>query len=73
MRWQDIRRSSLSGSYGCSGNQCVDVELYSALVDSTIHNRVMKAFNQKKRDEGKAHRTAVGAVCRKLCSQCFLY
>lgn len=33
---------------------------------ATIHNPVMKAFYQKKRDEGKAHRTAVGAVCRKL-------
>ena len=33
---------------------------------STLYNPVMKAFYQKKRDEGKAHRTAVGAVCRKL-------
>ena len=31
-----------------------------------LHNPVMKAFYQKKRDEGKAHRTSVGAVCRKL-------
>ena len=33
---------------------------------ATLYNPVMKAFYQKKRDEGKAHRTAVGAVCRKL-------
>ena len=33
---------------------------------ASLHNPVMKAFYQKKRDEGKAHRTAVGAVCRKL-------
>ena len=33
---------------------------------ATLHNPVMKIFYQKKRNEGKAHRTAVGAVCRKL-------
>jgi hypothetical protein len=30
------------------------------------HNEEMKAYYQRKRAEGKAHGTALGAVCRKL-------
>jgi hypothetical protein len=30
------------------------------------HNEALKAYYQKKRGEGKAHGTALGAGCRKL-------
>ena len=44
----------------------------SALI-ATRCDPVFKAFYEKKRREGKAHGTALGAVSRKLLYTCLLY
>ena len=36
------------------------------------HNDELKAYYAKKRAEGKAHGTALGAVCRKLLVRVFV-
>jgi transposase len=41
--------------------------LFQAALVASNHDPVFKAFYQKKRDEGKHHLTAIGAVARKLC------
>lgn len=40
--------------------------VWLASMTAAFHDPVMSAFYQKKRAEGKPHRTAIGAVCRKM-------
>lgn len=40
--------------------------IWLASMTAAFHDPIMSAFYQKKRAEGKAHRTAIGAVCRKM-------
>ena len=48
------------------GSPYLRLALWLAASMAIIHNDEMKAYYHKKRSEGKAHCTAVGAVCRKL-------
>lgn len=40
--------------------------VWLAAMTAAFHDPVMSEFYQKKRAEGKPHRTAIGAVCRKM-------
>lgn len=46
--------------------------LWLASTAALLHDESLKAYYQKKRDEGKHHGTALGAVCRKLLSRIFV-
>jgi transposase len=46
--------------------------LWMAATAALLHDDSLKAYYQKKRDEGKHHGTALGAVCRKLLSRIFV-
>lgn len=48
------------------GSPYLRLALWQAASMSILHNEELKAYYRKKRDEGKAHGTALGAVCRKL-------
>jgi transposase len=48
------------------GSPYLRLALWQAASMSIQHNPEMRAYYQKKRAEGKAHGTALGAVCRKL-------
>ena len=41
--------------------------LFQAALVASVHDPVFKAYYQKKREQGKHHLTAIGAVARKLC------
>lgn len=45
--------------------------LFQAALVAAFHDPVFSAFYQKKRNEGKHHLTAIGAVARKLCNTIF--
>lgn len=45
--------------------------LFQAALIAAFHDPVFSAFYQKKRNEGKHHLTAIGAVARKLCNTIF--
>ena len=46
--------------------------LWLAATAALLHDPSLKAYYQKKRDEGKHHGTALGAVCRKLLARIFV-
>jgi transposase len=46
--------------------------LWMAAVAGLLHDPSLKAYYQKKRDEGKHHGTAVGAVCHKLLARIYV-
>jgi len=46
--------------------------LWCAATTAILHDPSLKVYYQKKRDEGKHHGTAVGAVCRKLLGRIFV-
>lgn len=46
--------------------------LWLAATAALLHDPSLKAFYQKKRDEGKHHGTALGAVCHKLLARIFV-
>lgn len=46
--------------------------LWLAATAALLHDQSLKDYYQKKRDEGKHHGTAVGAVCRKLLARIFV-
>jgi transposase len=48
------------------GSPYLRLALWQAASMAIRHNEELKAYYQKKRKEGKAHGTALGAVCRKL-------
>jgi transposase len=48
------------------GSPYLRLALWQAASMAIQHNEEMKAYYQRKRAEGKAHGTALGAVCRKL-------
>ena len=48
------------------GSPYLRLALWQAASMAIRHNEELKAYYQKKRSEGKAHGTALGAVCRKL-------
>lgn len=48
------------------GSPYLRLALWQAASMAIRHNEELKAYYHKKRDEGKAHGTALGAVCRKL-------
>jgi transposase len=48
------------------GSPYLRLALWQAASMSILHNEELKAYYHKKRAEGKVHRVAVGAVCRKL-------
>jgi transposase len=62
-----------SGQYNASqmhmskrGSPYLRLALWQAASMAIHHNKELQAYYQKKRREGKAHGTALGAVCRKL-------
>ena len=48
------------------GSPYLRLALWQAASMAIRHNEELKVYYQKKRSEGKAHGTALGAVCRKL-------
>ena len=46
--------------------------LWCAATAAILHDPSLKTYYQKKRDEGKHHGTALGAVCRKLLGRIFV-
>jgi len=48
------------------GSAYLRLALWQAASMSLLHNEELKKYYDKKRKEGKAHRVALGAVCRKL-------
>jgi transposase len=46
--------------------------LWMAATAALLHDQSLKTYYQKKRDEGKHHGTALGAVCRKLLARIFV-
>lgn len=48
------------------GSPYLRLALWQAASMSMLHNDELKEYYRKKRKEGKAHGTALGAVCRKL-------
>lgn len=46
--------------------------LWLAATAALLHDPSLKAYYQKKRDEGKHHGTALGAVCHKLLARVFI-
>jgi transposase len=46
--------------------------LWQAAFMATQHDPQLRAYYQRKRDDGKAHGTAVGAVCRKLLHRIYI-
>jgi transposase len=48
------------------GSPYLRLALWQAASMSLLHNPELKLYYDKKRAEGKAHRVAIGAVCRKL-------
>ncbi len=46
--------------------------LWLAATAAILHDPSLKAYYQKKRDEGKHHGTALGAVCHKLLARIFV-
>ncbi|NOH04080.1 MAG: IS110 family transposase [Chloroflexi bacterium] len=48
------------------GSPYLRLGLWQAASMSIIHNEELKLYYQKKRSEGKPHRVAIGALCRKL-------
>lgn len=46
--------------------------LWLASTAALLHDESLKAYYQKKRDDGKHHGTVLGAVCRKLLSRIFV-
>jgi transposase len=48
------------------GSPYLRLALWQAASMAVRHNEELKTYYQKKRKEGKAHGTALGAVCRKL-------
>ena len=46
--------------------------LWLAATAALLHDPSLKAYYQKKRDEGKHHGTALGAVCHKLLARIFI-
>lgn len=69
---------SQSGEYQSSsskmskrGSPYLRKALFNAALIAAFHDPVFSAFYQKKRNEGKHHLTAIGAVARKLCNTIF--
>lgn len=65
---------SQSGEYECTNNHMskrgspyLRKALFRAAFTASNHDPVFKAYYQKKRQEGKHHNVALGAVARKLC------
>ncbi len=54
------------------GSPYLRLALWQAASMSILHNEELKEYYHKKRKEGKAHGTAVGAVCRKLLIRIFV-
>jgi transposase len=54
------------------GSPYLRLALWQAASMSIQHNEELKAYYEKKRAEGKAHGTALGAVCRKLLVRVFV-
>jgi transposase len=46
--------------------------IWQAATIAAIHDPELKAYYQKKRKQGKAYGTAIGAVCRKLLVRIFV-
>ena len=70
---------SQSGEYQSSNNKMskrgspyLRKALFNAAMIAAFHDLVFSAFYQKKRNEGKHHLTAIGAVARKLCNTIFV-
>jgi transposase len=54
------------------GSHYLRLGLWQAASMSILHNEELKVYYKKKRKEGKAHRVAVGAVCRKLLTRVYV-
>ena len=54
------------------GSPYLRLALWQAASMALQHNDELKAYYDKKRAEGKAHGTALGAVCRKLLARIFV-
>ena len=54
------------------GSPYLRLALWQAASMAVLHNEELKTYYEKKRAEGKAHGTAIGAVCRKLLVRVFV-
>ena len=66
-----VAQSGESSSYfkmSKRGSPYLRKALFQAALVASTHDPVFKAYYQKKRNEGKHHLTALGAVARKLCN-----
>jgi len=54
------------------GSPYLRLALWQAASMAIRHNEELKVYYQKKRAEGKAHGTALGAVCRKLLTRVYV-
>jgi transposase len=54
------------------GSPYLRLALWQAASMAIQHNEELRAYYEKKRAEGKAHGTALGAVCRKLLVRIFV-
>ena len=54
------------------GSPYLRLALWQAASMAIQHNEELKAYYEKKRAEGKAHGTALGAVCRKLLVRVYI-
>lgn len=68
-----------SGAYEASeahmskrGSPYLRHALWNAATAALLHDASLKDYYQKKRDEGKHHGTALGAVCHKLLARIFV-
>ena len=62
---------SSSSKMSKRGSPYLRKALFNAALIAAFHDPVFSAFYQKKRNEGKHHLTAIGAVARKLCNTIF--
>ena len=54
------------------GSPFLRCALWQAATASLLHNAEMKSYYDKKRNEGKPHGVAMGAVCHKLLSRIYI-
>jgi transposase len=54
------------------GSHYLRYALWQAAMGCLLHNTDLSAYYQKKRQEGKAHGVAMGALCRKLLARVYI-
>lgn len=68
---QSGEKDSVNNKMSKRGSPYLRKALFNAALVAAFHGPVFSAFYQKKRNEGKHHLTAIGAVARKMCNTIF--